>query len=472
MYRYATQTRRHFLDCIAKTTAGLAGGLLMNRTALTSDASSKPLNIVLILVDDLGWTDVGCYGSAFYETPNIDRLAQGGIRFTNGYAACTVCSPTRASIMTGTYPARLHITDWIPGHNRPFAKLRVPWIKNELPLDEVTIAERLKAAGYMTAHMGKWHLGGDPHYPDKHGFDLNIGGDHRGQPPSYFSPYKIPVLEDGPEGEYLPDRLGKEACSFIAANKEKPFFLYLPFYAVHTPIQAKKDLTQRYQAKIESGQLQNNAKYAAMIHSVDEAVGNILNQLDSLGLTDHTVIFFTGDNGGLIPITDNSPLRAGKGSEFEGGVRVPFIVRWPGVIQPGSICHEPVMSIDFFPTILDMVGLKEDVTHPVDGESIVPLLKYPQSSLQRNALYWHYPHYHPGGAVPYSAIREGDYKLIEYLEDRSVKLYNVKEDISESTDLSNRMPEKAADLRRKLADWRQSVNAQLPWPNPDYDPNR
>ncbi|MBN2329554.1 MAG: sulfatase [Candidatus Omnitrophica bacterium] len=440
----------------------------LNRTAC---ADRKPLNVILFLVDDLGWTDLGCYGSRYYETPNIDRLASQGMRFTDAYAACTVCSPTRASIISGKYPGRVHITDWIPGHNRPFAPLRVPEFNYQLPLEEITIAEALKPAGYTSASMGKWHLGGDPFYPDKQGFDLNVGGDHRGQPPSYFSPHRIPILKDGPEGEYMPDRLAREANKFIADNRENSFFLYLPFYEVHTPLQAKQELIEYYEKKEKQGS-QKNPKYAAMIHSTDEAVGKILAQLDELGLADNTLILFTGDNGGLMPVTGNEPLRAGKGSAYEGGVREPLIVRWPGVVKPGSVCSEPVISVDFYPTIVEAAGAQADPKQTLDGKSLVPLLKNPESTLDRDSIFWHYPHYHPGGAKPYGAIRRRDFKLIEFFEDGKLELYNLKDDIGETNDLAETMPEKTKELHDCLKSWRQEVQAQMPYPNPDYDPER
>ena len=431
---------------------------------------SRP-NIIVILIDDLGWTDLGCYGSQFYETPNIDRLAAQGMRFTNGYAACTVCSPTRASLLTGKYPARLHLTDWIPGHARPFAKLSVPKFNQELPLEEITIAEALKPAGYVSGHIGKWHLGKEPFYPEKQGFALNLGGTHKGSPPSYFSPYRIPTLKDGPEGEYLTDRLAVEAEEFVEVHKDEPFFLYWSHFAVHTPLQAKKEITEKYERKRDPEAPQNNAVYAAMIESVDQAVGGLMDKLETLGLAEKTIIFFMSDNGGLARVTSNQPLRAGKGSAYEGGVREPMIVKWPGVVEPGSECHTPVMSIDFYPTILEMAGVRPPEGNKVDGLSLVPLLKR-QGDLDREALFWHYPHYHPGGATPYSAIRKGDYRLIEFFEDGHKELYNLAEDIGETRDLASVLPDKVRELSKELENWRKDVNAQMPQPNPDYDPVR
>ncbi len=460
--------RRAFLR---QATLGSLGLLTAPRLARAAEGGSgtKPLNFVFFLIDDMGQRDVGCYGSTVYETPNVDKLASQGMRFTDGYAACPVCSPTRASILTGKYPARLHITDWIPGSRRPFAKLAVPNWTQYLPHEEVTIAEALKPAGYATASIGKWHLGGPEYRPEVQGFDLNFGGDHRGQPPSYFFPYKIPCIPEGKPGEYLSDRLTDEALKFIEANKDKPFFLYLPHYAVHMPLQAKKDLTEKFRQKGRAEKGQNSATYAAMIASVDESVGRVLGKLDELGLADRTVVFFMSDNGGLAAVTSNAPLRAGKGTLYEGGVREPWIVRWPGLVKPGTTCSVPVISTDFFPTILEMAGVKPDLKRVLDGLSTVPLLKQ-AGAIEREALYWHYPHYHltkPGGA-----IRCGDFKLIEYYEDGRLELYNLKDDLSETADLAAKMPDKAAGLRKKLDDWRKAVGAQMPTPNPNYDPKR
>lgn len=453
----------------------------------STEVQATRWNVIFILLDDLGATDFGCTGSRFYETPHIDRLAAQGMRFTQGYAACTVCSPTRAAVMTGKYPARLHITDWIKGHVRPKAKLRIPDWTMYLPLEEVTIAERLRLAGYATAHVGKWHLGDPPYYPEHQGFDINIGGTHMGAPGSYFWPYgkddrRVP-LDGGQEGEYLTDRLTDEAIRFIEQHKDRPFFLYFAHYAVHTPLQAKPELVAYYEKKLAEAAAKGDnfdgqqcPVYAAMIHSVDENMGRLLECLDRLDLAERTVIFLTSDNGGLVlpacqkrPVTHNIGIRAGKGSAYEGGVRVPWIVRWPGVVAPGSLCHEPVISIDAYPTILEITGVADAEGHICDGVSLVPLLKQ-QGNFPKRALYWHYPHYHPGGATPYSAVRDGDWKLIEFFEDHHVELYNLKDDPQESQDLASQLPEKAESLRRQLHRWREEVGAQLPTPNPDYQP--
>lgn len=436
---------------------------------IPSALASPPPNIVFVLVDDLGWTDLGCFGSKYYETPNIDRLASQGMRFTDAYSACTVCSPTRASILTGQYPARLHITDWIAGHKRPFARLSVPDWTLQLSPEIPNVARVLKSAGYATASIGKWHLGPETCWPDRQGFDLNVGGCDKGQPPSYFAPYKIPTLKEGPDGEFLSDRLTAEALTFIESNRDKPFFLYLPHYAVHTPIQSKPAVVEKYKAKQDKDAPHHNPGYAALVESVDDSVGRLLDKLDALKLSDRTVIVFTSDNGGLLGCTSNAPLRAGKGSAYEGGVRVPLIVKWPGVTRPGSVSATPVISADYFPTLLAMAGAPAPGSHAVDGESLVPLLNQ-SGPLTRDALYWHYPHYHPGGATPYGAVREGDFRLVEFYEDGRVELYNLKDDIGETHDLAAALPEKTAALKQRLADWRSRVGAQMPTPNPAYDP--
>ena len=455
-------------------TSSLALGLWCLAAGFSPAAWSGPKpNIVFVLVDDLGWTDLGCQGSKFYQTPNIDRLAREAVRFTQAYSACTVCSPTRAALMTGKYPARLHITDYIPGERHPYAKLSLPDWTMHLPLEERSIAKALKAAGYATASIGKWHLGGREYFPDRHAFDVNVGGTDKGSPPSYFSPYGIATLPDGPKGEFLPERLTAEALKFIEQNRAQPFFLYLPHYAVHTPLMAKKAVIEKYQARANPAAPQHNATYAALVESVDDSVGRILRKLEELKLESETIVFFTSDNGGLVlrDTTSNLPLRAGKGSAYEGGVRVPLIIKWPGVTKAGAVCDTPVITPDFYATMLEMAGLKQEQGQVVDGESVVPLLKR-TGGLKREGLYWHYPHYHAGGATPYSAIRAGDWKLIEFFEDHHVELYNLKDDLGEKTDLAGKLPDKAAGLRAKLVAWRDEVGAQLPTPNPDHDPAR
>jgi arylsulfatase A-like enzyme len=435
--------------------------------SLPASAAERPPNVIFFLIDDLGATDLGCCGSEFYETPNIDRLAREGVRFTQAYSACTVCSPTRAAFLTGKYPARLHITDWIPGHVRKDAKLAVPDWTMYLPRRERTIATALKESGFVTGHIGKWHLGNKQQgYADAHGFDFALAGTERGQPPSYFSPYKIPTLSEGPKDEYLTDREAIEACKFIEANREKPFFLYLPHYAVHTPLQAKRELIEKFKAKIKPGQKQVNPVYAAMIFSLDEAVGRILAKLTELKIDDQTIVIFTSDNGGLRlrDTTYNLNLRAGKGSAYEGGVRVPLIVKAPCHSVKGKTCAEPVITVDFFPTIVELTG--GQMTGTVDGMSLAPLLRDPESRLARNEIYWHYPHYHPGGATPYGAIRRRVWKLIEFFEDHRVELYNLASDPSETTDLAKQEMARSTEMTQRLHEWRKAVSAQMPKRNP------
>ena len=452
--------------------------LVLCATLLT--AQDRPPNVVLMLVDDMGWTDIGCGGSKYYETPNIDQLAKDGMRFTDAYSACTVCSPTRAAILTGKSPARLQITDWIAGHERPFARLTIPEWTKYLPLEEETLAEKLKAKGYVTASIGKWHLGGPDFYPEKQGFDVNIGGTDRGSPPSYFSPYGIATLSDGPKGEFLTDRLTSEAINFMEQNKEKPFFIYLPHYAVHTPIQAKPEVVAKYQKKAPS-RGHSDPVYAALVESVDDSVGRLRAALEKLALRENTLFIFTSDNGGLSHLvnakgwsrgpTDNSPARLGKGSAYDGGVRVPFIAVWPEVIPQGEKCDVPVISYDVLPTVLAAVSGTEVKSQGIDGESLMPLLTQ-KDLIKRDAIYWHYPHYHPGSATPYSATREGDWKLIEFYEDSRVELYNLRRDPGETQNMAEVDGDVTERLLKQLHQWRADVGAHEPEGNPDFDPER
>jgi arylsulfatase A-like enzyme len=444
-----------------------------------SDAAvpvSKP-NVILILIDDMGWADAGCYGSSFYKTPQIDRLAAQGVRFTDAYAAGPVCSPTRASILTGKHPARLQLTDWLPGRqDRPSQKLVKPDIQEHLPLGEVTIAEALKPAGYVSASIGKWHLGGKGYLPQDQGFDLNIAGDAAGSPLSYFAPFRsglhvMPGLAESRAGEYLTDRLTDEAEKFIEANRDRPFFLYLAHYAVHIPLKAKAAMIAKYEAMPKPGP-QTNAIYAAMMESVDESVGHIVRFLERLNLSERTLIVFTSDNGGLsvkegpdTPSTSNSPLRDGKGYLYEGGIRVPLIVTWPGAIQGGRVEHVPVCSIDFFPTILELAGATP--RSGLDGVSLAGLLR-DTAPPKRDALYWHYPHYSNQGGQPCGAVRAGDFKLIQFFEDDRLELYNLKDDLSERDNLAAKFPDRTQALLAQLKGWRRTQNAQMMEPNPDY----
>jgi arylsulfatase A-like enzyme len=454
--------------------AWIVAAVLLISRAWGAESAPKP-NVIVIVADDLGWTDLGCYGSDYYESPHIDELASDGMRFTSNYSACTVCSPTRAALMTGKYPARLRITDWIPGQPPENPKLIVPDFTKQLPYEEVTIAEILRDAGYRAASIGKWHLGGREFYPEHHGFDINIAGTDAPQPrPGYFAPYDIETISEGPAGEYITDRLGSEAVSFIREHRDEPFFLYLPHFAVHTPIQAKKKQIARHQDRIRDGMRHTNAAYAAMIDSLDQSIGRIRQTLDELKIADRTIIIFTSDNGGRVPTTSNAPLRVGKGSCYEGGVRVPLIVYWPGVTAANSTCDEAVITMDLFPTILEMVGQTGKRDSVCDGVTLAPLLR--QSGwFPDRALFWHYPHYQhyqQGGTTPYGAIRRGKHKLIEFYDDFRVELYNVRDDIGERNNLISSNPELGNTLRKELHEWRSDVNAQMPTPNPDYDPSR
>ena len=474
-------TRRDFL-----TTLGFGAASLALPRTLRGAPARKP-NILFILVDDMGWRDVGFMGSTYYETPNIDRLASQGIVFTNAYANGPNCAPTRACLMSGQYSPR-HGVYTVGNSDRGSAKHRklIP-IKNTTTLrkDIVTLAEALKPAGYISASMGKWHLGSPPEAgPIGQGFDVNVAGNASGSPRGgYFSPYRNPQLPNGPEGEYLTDRLTEEAVKFIEANKDRHWFLYLPHYAVHTPIQAKKALTAKYAAKKPSGG-QGNPKYAAMIESVDQGVGRLLSTLDRLGIADDTIVIFYSDNGGVGgyracgviggEITSNAPLKGGKGMLYEGGIREPCAIRWPRRVKPGK-CHVPIITTDFYPTLLEIAGAKPP-DQPLDGESIVPLLTG-KGTLKRDAIYWHFPCYLQGGGgtwrtTPGSVIRMGDWKLIEFFEDGRLELYNLKDDIGETANLVEKMPGKARELHQRLIAWRKRLNAPVPTePNPQYDPN-
>jgi arylsulfatase A len=453
----------------------LATTVLASLSLPAARAATAPrMNVVLILADDFGWTDLHCYGSEYYETPHIDRLAADGVRFTQAYSACTVCSPSRAAILTGRYPARLHITDWIPGLPPDNPKLLVPDWTKYLPLEEFTLAKALHNAGYATASIGKWHLGPEPYYPDKHGFDINLAGTDAPNPKTYFAPYKIATLPEGPDGEYLTDRLGVGACRFIERHKAQPFFLYLPHFAVHLPVQAKEALIEKYRAKRRPGQNQNNAGYAGMIESMDDTVGSIRKKLEELRLADHTLVIFASDNGGRVPTTSNLRLRVGKGSCYEGGTRTPLIVYWPGVTKAGSVCETPVIGPDLFRTALEVVGVKEGADRAVDSVSLVPLLRQ-AGGIKRDELFWHYPHYQHyqlGGTTPYGAIRKGDFKLIEFFSDMHVELYSLQADIGEQNDLSAKRPDQVEELRARLHAWRKEVGAQMPMRNPNYDPSK
>ena len=441
---------------------------------------ARPLNVVLILVDDLGWSDLTCYGSDLHETPHIDRLSTQGIFFTDAYAASPVCSPSRAALMSGEHPARLHMTTWREAAKHPplDKKLIPPLTEENLPLDKVTLAEQLKEAGYLTVHIGKWHLGDAPHYPQTQGFDIDIGATLWGCPKTFFYPFKgfmhgdfryVPGLGTGKEGDYLPDRLTTEAVRIIEGNSGQPFFLYMAYYTVHTPLEAKAADIAYFEKKIKAGMKHVNATYAAMVKSMDENVGRILASLEKKEISDQTIVIFTSDNGGFniawrqFPVvTNNAPLRSGKGSLYEGGIRVPLIIRWPGVTHAGDICHEPVVLTDLYSTLAYAQGFPPAATdNQQDGRNLYPLLSKEDLSLDREALFWHFPHYYPT-TTPVSAMRRGKWKLLEYLEDNRLELYNLEADQGEKHNLALQNPQQAADLQRQLADWREQVEAQMP----------
>ena len=481
-------TRRDFLQQLALGTVALATG----GVSTASVVNPRP-NVLFVLTDDLGWTDLGCFGSSFYETPHLDALAKDGARFTQAYAACPVCSPTRASIMTGKYPVRMATTDWfgapqpeaVPMHERMkrLPLLPAPYLEH-MPLEEVTLAETFKENGYATFFAGKWHLGGEGFFPENQGFEINKGGNHRGSPPSYFSPYKNPQLPDGPEGEHLPERLAMETNAFIADHKDRPFLAFLSMYSVHTPLRGRADLVEKYEKKAatlsptgvawgregdrEVRLVQDHAVYAAMVEAMDSAVGKVIEQLKSLNLYDSTIIVFTSDNGGLSTSeghpTSNLPLRAGKGWLYEGGIRVPLIVRAPGQTARGVV-ETPVCSTDYYPTLLALAGLPDRPEQHLDGVSFAPLLKGAGSN-ERGALFWHYPHYGNQGGSPGAALREGDWKLIVHFEERPPELYNIAEDLSEKQDLASTEPERVKAMRDRLAAWQAAVGARFPSPNP------
>jgi arylsulfatase A-like enzyme len=444
--------------------------------ALPLLAAKKP-NIVLFYADDLGYTDLGCQGSKYYETPNIDRLAKEGMTFTQAYAGAANCAPSRACLMTGKYTPRHGVyTVGNSDRGKPKHRKLVP-VKNTTILDGKfqTMAEALKTAGYQTCVAGKWHLSKDP---TKDGFDTNFGGTTWGHPKSYFSPYKNPFLKDGPKGEHLPERLGREISGWIKEHSEKPFFVYLPFYSVHTPIQAPKELAAKYARKKTDGS-HNNPKYAAMIESMDSAVGRILKTLDELELAENTLVVFTSDNGPHGAISRAEPLRGTKGMYYEGGIREPFLVRYPGVVAPGTKNETPVSQIDLFPTFLKLAG-KSEVPARLDGVDLLPSFR--GEAVAERALFWHFPAYlqsykaDPDSAskffrtTPCGVIRKGDWKLIQYFEDGALELYNLKEDLSERKNLAQSNPEKAKEMLKELTAWQVATDAPVPTErNPKYE---
>lgn len=452
---------------------------------LSGNSLAEEPNVVVFLVDDLGYMDIGANNpDCFYDTPNIDRLSDSGMRFTDGYAANPVCSPTRYSLMTGKYPTRVQATNFFSG-KRAGSFNPAPLV-DEMAAEEITIAEALKTKGYATFFAGKWHLGNTEElYPQGQGFDINIGGWAKGGPytgKKYFAPFENPQMEvESPEGEHLPARLARDTAEFIEANKDQPFLAYLSFYSVHTPLQGRADLVEKYRAraaKIEGEEfageeqifgdkerqvriLQKHAVYAAMVEAMDEAVGTVLDQLDASGVTDNTIVVFTSDNGGLSTSegspTSNLPLRGGKGWVYEGGIREPWIIRYPGVTKAGSVSEELICSIDLFPTVAAAAGI--EINHLVDGIDLTSALR--GEKLGRQSLYWHYPHYSNQGGIPGGAIREGKYKLFERYEDGRAHLYDLKNDIGEKKDLASEKPELVQEMRKRLHQWYKEVDAQF-----------
>ena len=489
----AIPSRRRFLKAML---GGAAAALLpAGAMGLVAAGNKKPLNFVFFLVDDFGWMDIGANNPhCFYETPNIDRLAHSGMNFTNGYAANPVCSPTRYSIMTGKYPTRAGATNWFSGKRS--GRFNPAPLNDWMPLEEVTLAEALKEHSYKTAFVGKWHLGSEEKYwPENQGFDINIGGWSVGSPRGgYFAPFENPRLGDYPKGSHLPKVLTDESLKILDRYRNDSFLLYLAFYSVHTPLQGREDLIAKYKAKrqklLDASERefgpeeqvwpvkqarqvrlrQCHPVYAAMVEAMDEQIGRVLDKLEQLGVADTTAVILMSDNGGLSTSegspTSNLPLRGGKGWLYEGGIREPVIIRWPGVTKPGSESDVPVISTDFYPTILDMAGLPLKKQQHLDGVSLVPLLKG-ATSIDRDALYWHYPHYSNQGGFPGGAIRMGDFKLIERFEDGQVQLYDLQNDIGERQDLSAQYPERVEKMRSKLHAWYKQVDAKFLQPKGD-----
>jgi arylsulfatase A-like enzyme len=511
-------------------------GLMITAGSMAQKVAQRKPNVILFLVDDLGWMDVGYNGSKFYETPNIDKLSKESVRFNQAYAACHVCSPTRASIMSGKYPARINLTDWLPGRKDfPFQKLKNVTVNQHLPFEEKALPVVLKENGYRTAIFGKWHLSEDTGTALLYGFDQRMPEWNVGWPLTYFPPYKLKGLENAPKEEYLTDRLTTEALKYIETNKDQPFFLYLAHFAVHDPIEGRPDLVEKYKKKLQQmkkpegpsyilegnpdtskqlsrqelnallqnpqyaghkylpnrtvkvKQYQDNVQFAAMVEAMDESMGRVMAKLKDLGIDDNTIIIFASDNGGMaaanygkpervIPeanldkayASSNLPLRGAKGWFYEGGIRVPMLIRWPAGGMNGLQTDVPVISTDYFPTILEMAGLPLQPKQHMDGVSLAPLVSG-KKELAPRALYWHFPHYsNHGQQSPGGAIRYGDYKLLEYYENGHVQLFNIKKDPGEQNDLVNAEPAKVKELKDMLHAWRKDVNAKMMPANPMY----
>ena len=484
----------------------IAALALTSSLSCSSDKNSRqeqakkniPMNVLFILADDLGKHDLSYTGSRYYETPNIDRIAREGMAFTNGYAACQVCSPSRASIMSGKSPARHGITDWIGAKTGEdwrtagrFNQLLPPENKDHLPAEYITLPEAMKQAGYKTFFAGKWHLGDKGSWPEDHGFDINKGGWDKGSPiGGYYSPWENPNLDNKKDGENLSIRLANETANFLKENNPnetgQPVFAFLSFYAVHGPIQTSEEKWKKYRDKAEElgiaengyemgyflpiRQVQDNPVYAGLVETMDDAVGRVLNALDELGLAENTIVIFTSDNGGVAAgddfSTSNKPLRAGKGYQFEGGIREPYFIKVPGLTKGGKTCDVPVSGTDFYPTILDLAGVELLPEEHADGVSLLPLLN--GEKIAERPLFWHYPHYGNQGGEPSSIIRDGDWKLIHYYEDGRNELYNLETDLQETTDLAQNYPAKVKELHTRLFDYLGEVGAHFPEKDPAY----
>lgn len=453
-------------------------GIAFNGETKAFKNISKP-NIVIFLADDLGWSDISCFGSKYYITPNLDKLSEEGVKFTSAYMMPT-CSPSRASLMTGEYPPRTGVYTVEAYAHTPDRMKKLKSIQSEkfLNPEDITIAEVLQNTGYKTGHFGKWHLGDSPEtYPLAKGFDVNVGGCEAGAPNSFFSPYgNIKNIDDPEGGRYLTDFLTEKACDFIENHKNESFFLYFPFYQVHVPVHAKKEWVEKYKGKPGFGE-QNNPAYGAMVSYMDYSVGRVLDKIEELGLSKNTIVVFASDNGGQIMVTSNTPLKGQKGNLYEGGIRVPLIIKWPGIIKSGTTCDVPVTVVDFFPTLAEMAGADIPESKLIDGESIVPLLRG-RKKLEREAIFWHLPSYNGNGRAnsflwqaPRGAVRKGNWKLIENFEDGSIELYNLKNDIGETKNLSNKKPKKVKELLTVLKNWQKEMDAPIPTElNPDFDP--
>ncbi|MGY8770002.1 MAG: sulfatase [Pirellulales bacterium] len=459
----------------------LAAALMFAATFSTTFAADKP-NVILIFIDDLGWKDIGCYGNDFVETPRIDQLAAEGLRFTDFYAAGAVCSPTRCAVQSGQNQARIGITAHIPGHWRPFERVLTPLTTMALPLDTITVGEAMKSAGYTTGYIGKWHLGTAQQFqPDNQGYDFSavIGGPHLPGKYRVLGRTDLKPKKDQYRTEFEADL----SVDFIGNNKDKPFFLMLSPFAVHIPLGAMSDKVAKYE-KLAAEQKRElpHPVYAAMIEHCDDMVGRIIDKVESEGLTEKTMIVFTSDNGGLYRrydyreaaddnVSSLAPLKGEKGSLHEGGVRVPLIVKYPPLVKAGTVCAEPTISYDFYPTFVDLAGGTLPKHQTIDGHSLKPLFTDPAAKLARETLFWHYPHFHHDR--PASSIREREWKLIEYLDGTGdMELYNLTNDIGETTNLANQLKGRVADLKKKMNVWREDTIARMPIPNPNYDPER